>query len=291
MDPFHEKRMHSQKTFFGSRFSHFSCINPLNLQHKCRCQFQKKPIPACWRHLGEQQITSRLERLIREEVTRQWRHCNQHVHGVKAKFPSNPWMPSIPTRRLKSVGAQDIQQFIKIKAGQRLVSLFVLGSTHQERDAEGMHDRCCDNSAVWKDLSKRDRAVKRGVASEWSDQSWWELAFFINTAISALRVETIPRAAQPTCYWHPHFLQIPTEVPLPWFRGLWLWDVGRFVGQLWHDTALPYPLQVEWKGLINGVGEQHRGPGAASWAQEKVLQSAGAGKTSELHKDRRGTDF
>lgn len=61
------------------------------------------------------------------------------------------------------MGAQDIQQFIKIKAGQRLVLLFVLGSTHQERDAEGMHDRCCDNFTIWKDLSKRDRALKRGV--------------------------------------------------------------------------------------------------------------------------------
>lgn len=87
-------------------------------------------------------------------------------------------MPSIPTRRLKSVGAQDIQQFIKIKAGQQLVLLFVLGSLHQERDAEGMHDRCCDNFAIWKDLSKRDRAVKRGVAGNeviQADGGWHSL--------------------------------------------------------------------------------------------------------------------
>lgn len=35
MDPFPEG-------FLWLRISHFSIINPLNLQHKCRFQFQKK---------------------------------------------------------------------------------------------------------------------------------------------------------------------------------------------------------------------------------------------------------
>lgn len=59
-------------------------------------------------------------------------------------------------------------------------------------------------------------------------------------------------------------------------------DVEGFAGQLWHYIALTggvcsrtYPLPVGVKGDDKWRwGEQHGGPGAASWAQARVLQYA-----------------
>lgn len=71
--------------------------------------------------------------------------------------------------------------------------------------------------------------------------------------------------------------------------------VERFAGRLRHYIALTgracsgtYPLGVGAKGADQGRwGEQPRGPGAASWAQPRVLQHEVWRKRAELHKDRR----
>ena len=65
-------------------------------------------------------------------------------------------------------------------------------------------------------------------------------------------------------------------------------QLQRYIALMGEARSRTYPLQVGVKGADKRrEGEQHRGPGAASWAQARVLQSAVRRKTSELHKDRR----
>lgn len=65
---------------------------------------------------------------------------------------------------------------------------------------------------------------------------------------------------------------------------------GEGCGTALEQHCTHIPTAGGMKGADKWRGRAAQGAEAALWAQAKVLQSAGAGKTSELHKGRRGID-